>query len=200
MWYSLNLTLIFRSEKAQFSNDGNKTLTSLSQRAPPAPVSRAYPALPTWPCTHSHWQHFPRACSDQSVQWPVCPRLFHRGVWTVRRTGSKLRTFGLYHTTNWKCLMLQLFNFCLAEEKGGLSLSLTVQLSTVAEGGEGVSIPPSVVRRLLKAHVLPTSAGKLRPGSLTHHHPSLLRPLTHPTQNQPNALFSLETQMKLEIL
>ena len=103
-------------------------------------------------------------------------------------------------TGNVPRLMLQLFNFCLAEEKGGLSLSLTVQLSTVAEGGEGVSIPPSVVRRLLKAHVLPTSAGKLRPGSLTHHHPSLLRPLNPQPKTNPHALFSLETQMKLEIL
>ena len=104
--------------------------------------------------------------------------LFQWAVWTGRLTGSKHRTFGLCHTgVNWNCPpLLRLFSCCPEEEEEeeGLSLSLTVSNCRLWQ--RAVSIQAALLLRPPSAHVLPTSSGKLRPGSVAHH-PSLLRPL-----------------------
>ena len=179
-----------------------QTLTSLSQRAPPAPVSRAFPALPTWPCTHSHWQHFPRACSDQSVQWPVCPRLFHRGVWTVRRTGSKLRTFGLYHTTNWKCSPFDapVVQLLFSRRKRRVVPVLDCPIVDCGRRWRG-GFYPALRRPPAAQSSCPADLSRQTEAGVTNPPPPKPPQATKPpTQNQPHALFSLETQMKLEIL
>ena len=93
-------------------------------------------------------------------------------------TGSKHRTFGFCHTgVNWNCPpLLRLFSCCPEEEEEeeGLSLSLTVSNCRLWQ--RAVSIQAALLLRPPSAHVLPTSSGKLRPGSVAHH-PSLLRPL-----------------------
>ena len=171
-----------------------------TEKLSPLPPGESLPLLLLVPTQHcplghvknSHWKHFP-LLELALTSLSNGPQLFHcGGVWTVRRTSTKLKTVRSNHTRNWKCPPSPLpCSGCstVVQKKKGCPcpwLGPIVDCGRRLWGGflsvQLPSLPPASA-----AHVLPTSTGKLRLGSLTHHHHQPKPPqATKPPQQETN--------------